>query len=40
MKMVQQEQPVYELPDEYTLKRSHDLYTVLRILKRLSQLFI
>jgi hypothetical protein len=40
MKMVQQEQPVYELSDEYTLKRSHDLYTVLRILKRVSQLFI
>ncbi|GJD24210.1 protein of unknown function DUF450 [Rivularia sp. IAM M-261] len=39
IKLIQQEQPVYALSDEFTIRRGDDLYTVLRILKRFSQLF-
>ncbi|GAA6621382.1 restriction endonuclease subunit R [Scytonema sp. NUACC26] len=39
IKLIQQEQPVYALSDEFTIRRGDDLYTVLRILKRMSQLF-
>jgi hypothetical protein len=40
LKMIQQEVPLYGLSDEFTLRRGNDSYTVLGILKRLSQLFI
>jgi hypothetical protein len=40
LKMIQQEVPLYALSDEFTLRRGNDSYTVLGILKRLSQLFI
>ncbi|MBD2778508.1 restriction endonuclease subunit R [Iningainema tapete] len=39
IKLIQQEQPIYALSDEFTIRRGNDLYTVLRILKRMSQLF-
>jgi Type I restriction enzyme R protein N terminus (HSDR_N) len=40
LKMLQQEQISYALSDEFTLRRSNDLYKVLQILKQLSQLLI
>jgi hypothetical protein len=40
MKMIRKEQPIYALSDEFTLRRGNDLYMVLRILKRLGQLFV
>jgi hypothetical protein len=40
LKLIQQEVPLYALSDEFALRRGNDLYTVLGILKRLSQLFI
>ena len=40
LKLIQQEVPLYGLSDEFTLRRGNDLYTVLGILKQLSQLFI
>ncbi|MFB8788365.1 MAG: hypothetical protein U7123_05820 [Potamolinea sp.] len=40
IKIIQQEQPSYDPPDEFTLRRGNDLYRVLRILKRLSQLLV
>lgn len=40
IKMIQQDKPYYSLSDEFTLRRGDDLYIVLRILKRLSQLFV
>lgn len=33
-------QPTYQLSDEFTLRRENDFYMVLRILKRLGQLFV
>ena len=40
MKMIGGEQPIYKLSDELSLRRGDDLYMVLRILKRLGQLFV
>lgn len=40
LKLVKQEVPYYALSDEFTLRRGNDLYTVLGILKRLSQVLI
>ncbi|MDJ0619712.1 MAG: restriction endonuclease subunit R [Calothrix sp. MO_192.B10] len=40
MKMIRGEEPIYALSDEFTLRRGDDLYIVLRILKRLGQLFV
>lgn len=37
LKLIEQERPCYGLSDEFTLRRGNDLYTVLGILKRLSQ---
>jgi hypothetical protein len=40
LKLVKQDVPYYALSDEFTLRRGNDLYTVLGILKRLSQVLI
>lgn len=40
IKMIQQDKPYYALSDEFTLRRSNDLYIVLSILKSLSQVFL
>lgn len=40
MKMIHQDKPYYALSDEFTLRRSDDLYIVLRILKRIGEVFI
>lgn len=40
LKLIRQESPYYALSDEFNLRRGNDLYTVLGILKRLSQLLI
>jgi hypothetical protein len=39
IKLIQLSQPIYALSDEFTIRSGDDLYTVLRILKRMSQLF-
>ena len=38
LKLIQQNSPRYALSDEFTLRRADDLNTVLKILKRLSQI--
>jgi hypothetical protein len=40
MKMIHQDKPYYALSDEFTLRRSDDLHIVLRILKRIGEVFI
>jgi hypothetical protein len=40
IKMIQQDKPYYALSDEFTIRRSYDLYIVLRILKRIGEIFI
>lgn len=38
IKLMKQDTPQYALSDEFTLRRGNDLYSVLRILKRLGAL--
>lgn len=40
LKLVKQEMLYYALSDEFTLRRGNDLYTVLAILKRFSQVLV